>query len=173
MILLSKKCRLLLSIEQSREIGQDEARKKCCLLLLLLGCGTVGPSTHFSGVHRCEGPVGTTAIAIFGRAMGLPFTNLFASCCTSPSFVFGSRFATPPPYGPMSPLMCWLLSCGLYCFAVLADRWQVILGEFPSRCTQCARSATTWPWCHVFVFSMQSFLSVRSKSNMEQPEIVW
>ena len=27
--------------------------------------------------------------------MGPPFTNLFASCCTSPSFVFGARFATP------------------------------------------------------------------------------
>ena len=31
--------------------------------------------------------------------MGLPFTNLFASCCTSPSFVFGTRFATPPAPG--------------------------------------------------------------------------
>ena len=69
--------------------------------------------------------------------MGLPFTNLFASCCTSPSFVFGARFL-----GPMCPLMCWLLSCGLCCFAVLADRWQVILGEFPSRCTQCPRAHT-------------------------------
>ena len=74
--------------------------------------------------------------------MGLPFTNLFASCCTSPSFVFGARFATPHmALGPMCPLMCWLLSYGLCCFAVLADRWQVILGEFPGRCTQCARSA--------------------------------
>ena len=30
-----------------------------------------------------------------------------------------------------------LLSCGLGCFAVLSDRWQVILGESPGRCTQC------------------------------------
>ena len=82
--------------------------------------------------------------------MGLPFTNLLASCCTSPSFVFGARFATPRmALGPMCPLMCWLLSSGLCCFAVLADRWQVILGEFPGRCTQCARSATTWPVCLV------------------------
>ena len=74
--------------------------------------------------------------------MGLPFTNLVASCCTSPSFVFGARFATPcMALGPMCHLMCWLLSCGLRCFAVLADRWQVILGEFPGRCTQCPRSA--------------------------------
>ena len=36
-----------------------------------------------------------------------------------------------------------LLSCALCSFAVLADRWQVILGEFPGRCTQCARSAHT------------------------------
>ena len=78
--------------------------------------------------------------------MGPPFTNLFASCCTSPSFVFGARFATPyMALGPMCHLMCWLLSCGLCCFAVLADRWEVILGEFPSRCTQCTHSATTWP----------------------------
>ena len=56
--------------------------------------------------------------------MGLPFTNLFASCCTSPSFVFGARFATPRmALGPKCPLMCWLLSCGLCCFAVQADRW--------------------------------------------------
>ena len=27
--------------------------------------------------------------------MGLPFTNLLASCCTSPSFVFSARLATP------------------------------------------------------------------------------
>ena len=74
--------------------------------------------------------------------MGPPFTNLFASCCTSPSFVFGARFATPHmALGPMCHLMCWLLSCGLCCFAVLADRWQVILGEFPGRCTHCPRSA--------------------------------
>ena len=54
--------------------------------------------------------------------MGLPFTNLFASCCTSLSFVFGARFATPRmALGPMCPLMCWLLSCGLCCVAVLAD----------------------------------------------------
>ena len=39
-------------------------------------------------------------------------------------------------------------SAGLRCFAVLADRWQVILGEFPGRCTQCAHSATTWPLFH-------------------------
>ena len=45
--------------------------------------------------------------------------------------------------GPMCPLMCWLLSCVLCCFAVLADGWQVILGEFPSTCTQCPRSAHT------------------------------
>ena len=78
--------------------------------------------------------------------MGLPFTNLFASCCTSPSFVFGARFATPRmALGPMCPLMCWLLSCGLRCLAVQADRWQVILGEFPGRRTQSACSATTWP----------------------------
>ena len=78
--------------------------------------------------------------------MGPPFTNLFASCCTGLSFVFGARFATPRmALGPMCHLMCWLLSCGLCCFAVLADRWQVILGECPGRCTQCARSATTWP----------------------------
>ena len=39
--------------------------------------------------------------------MGLPFTNLFASCCTSPSFVFGARFTTPRmALGPMCPLMC-------------------------------------------------------------------
>ena len=74
--------------------------------------------------------------------MGLPFTNLFASCSTSPSFVFGARFTTPClALGPMCPLMCWLLSCGLCCFAVLADRWQVILGEFPCRRTQCPLSA--------------------------------
>ena len=55
--------------------------------------------------------------------MGLPFTNLFASCCTPPSFVFGAKFATPRmALGPMCPLMCWLLSCGLCCFAMLADR---------------------------------------------------
>ena len=71
-------------------------------------------------------------------AMGPPFTNLFASCCTSPSFVFSARFATHRiALGPMCHLMCWLLSCGLCCFAVLADRWHVILGEFPGRCTQC------------------------------------
>ena len=74
--------------------------------------------------------------------MGLPFTNLFASCCTSPSFIFGARFATPRmALCPMCPLMCWLLSCGLCCCAALAFRWQVILGEFPGRCTQCPRSA--------------------------------
>ena len=74
--------------------------------------------------------------------MGLPCTNLFASCCTSPSFVFGARFATPRMVlGPMCPLMCWLLSCGLCCFAVLTDTLQVILGEFPGRCTQCPHSA--------------------------------
>ena len=78
--------------------------------------------------------------------MGLPFTNLFASCCTSPSFVFGARFATPHmALGPMCPLMCWMLSCWLCCFAVLADRWQVILGEFPGRCTHCACSAHAVP----------------------------
>ena len=78
--------------------------------------------------------------------MGLPFTNLYASCCTSPSFVFGARFVTPRmALGPMCPLMCWLLSFGLCCFAVLADRWQVILGAFPGRCTRCARTATAWP----------------------------
>ena len=44
---------------------------------------------------------------------------------------------------PMCPLMCWLLSSGLCGFAVLVDRWQVILDEFPGRCTQCARSAHT------------------------------
>ena len=95
--------------------------------------------------------------------MGPPFTNLFASCCTSPSFVFGARFATPcMALGPMCHLMCWLFSCGLCCFAVLADRWQVILGEFPSRCTQCnnlandgeqqpmlcAGSFKSWAHCH-------------------------
>ena len=78
--------------------------------------------------------------------MGPPFTNLFASCCTSPSFVFGTRFATPRmALGPMCHLMCWLLSCGLCCFAVLADRWQVILGEFPGRCTQCNNLALAPP----------------------------
>ena len=78
--------------------------------------------------------------------MGLPFTNLFASCCTSPNFVFGAGFATPHmALDPMCPLMCWLSSCGLCCIAVLVDMWQVILGEFPGRCTQCAHSATTWP----------------------------
>ena len=78
--------------------------------------------------------------------MGLPFTNLFASCCTSPGFVFGARFTTPcMALGHMCPLMCWLLSCWLCCFAVLADRLQVILGDFPGRCTRCALSATTWP----------------------------
>ena len=78
--------------------------------------------------------------------MGPPFTNLFASCCTSLSFVFGAGFATPRmALGPMCHLKGWLLSCGLCCFAVLADRWQVILGEFLGRCTQCAHSATTWP----------------------------
>ena len=70
--------------------------------------------------------------------MGPPFTNLFASCCTSPNFVFGARFATPHmALGPMCHLICWLLSCGVCYFAVLADRWQVILGEFPGSCTQC------------------------------------
>ena len=39
----------------------------------------------------------------------------------------------------------WLLSCGLCCFAVLADIWQVVLGEFPDRCTQCTHSVTTSP----------------------------
>ena len=74
--------------------------------------------------------------------MGPPFINLFASYCTSPSFVFAARFATPRmAFGPMCHLMCWLLSCGLCCFAMLADRWQVILGEFPGRCTQCPRNA--------------------------------
>ena len=68
-------------------------------------------------------------------AMGPPFTNLFASCYASPSF---ARFATPPmACGPMCHLMCWLLSCGLCCFAVLAESRQVILGGFPGRCTQC------------------------------------
>ena len=77
--------------------------------------------------------------------MGLFFTNLFAFCCTSPSFVCGATFATlRMALGPMCPLMCWLLSCGLGYFAVLADRWQVILGESPGRYTQCPRSATTW-----------------------------
>ena len=47
--------------------------------------------------------------------------------------------------GPMCHLMCWLLSCGLCYFAMLADRWQVILGEFPGRCTQCAHSAHAVP----------------------------
>ena len=75
-------------------------------------------------------------------AMGPTFTNLFAYCCTSSSFVFGAKFATPRvALGPMCHLMCWLLSCGLWCFAVLADRWQVILGEFPGSCTQCPRRA--------------------------------
>ena len=46
-------------------------------------------------------------------AMGPPFTNLFASCCTSPSFVFGARFATPRmALGPMCHVMCWLLFVG-------------------------------------------------------------
>ena len=54
-------------------------------------------------------------------------------------------WAKRPNLRPMCPLMCWLLSCGLCGFAVLADRWQAILGEFPGRCTQCVRSATTWP----------------------------
>ena len=57
-------------------------------------------------------------------AMGPPFTNLFASCCTSPSFVFGARFAAPHmALGPMCHLMCRLLSCGLCYFVVLADKW--------------------------------------------------
>ena len=46
-------------------------------------------------------------------------------------------------FPPMCPLMCWLLSCGLCGFAVLADRWQAILGEFPGKCTQCPCSAHT------------------------------
>ena len=49
----------------------------------------------------------------------------------------------PPKHPQFLPLTCWLLSCGLCCFAVLADRWQVILGEFPGRCTQCAHNAHT------------------------------
>ena len=79
--------------------------------------------------------------------MGPPFTNGFALYCTSPSFLFGARFATPRmALGPMCHLTCWFLSCGLCCFAVLADGWQVIFGEFPGRCTQCTRGATTWLW---------------------------
>ena len=76
--------------------------------------------------------------------MGPPFTNIFASCCTSRSFVFGAKFTIlGMALGPMCHLMCWLLSCGLCCFAVLADRLQVILGEFPGRCMRCAHSAHT------------------------------
>ena len=84
--------------------------------------------------------------------MGVPFTNLLASCCTSPSFEFGAKFATPcMALGPMCHPMCWLLSCRLRCFSVPADRWQVILGEFPGRCMRCAHSATTWPlWLAAF-----------------------
>ena len=70
--------------------------------------------------------------------MGPLFTNLFAPCCTSPSFVFGAMFATlRMAFGPTCHLMCWLLSCGLCYSAVLSDGWRVILGEFSGRCTQC------------------------------------
>ena len=34
-----------------------------------------------------------------------------------------------------------MLSCGLCGSALLADRWQAILGEFPGRCTQCNNMA--------------------------------
>ena len=73
--------------------------------------------------------------------MELPSTNLLASFSTSGIFVSGARFATPHmALGPMCPLMCWLLSCWLCCFAVLAYMWQVILGEIPSVRSQCPQS---------------------------------
>ena len=56
--------------------------------------------------------------------MRLSFTNLFASCRTSPTFVFGASFATPfMALGVMCPVVCWLLSHGLCCFAVLEHKW--------------------------------------------------
>ena len=55
------------------------------------------------------------------------------------------RAQFPLPHGPPAEQFSSRLGCYLVGFAVLADRWQVILGEFPGRCTQCPRSATTWP----------------------------
>ena len=80
-------------------------------------------------------------------AMGPPFTNVFASCCTSPKFVFGTTFATlRMALGPICHLMLVVI-CRLCCFIVLANRWQVILGEFPG--TQCPCSAhTVRPQCN-------------------------
>ena len=36
-----------------------------------------------------------------------------------------------------------LFSCGLCCFAVLLDRWQVLLGEYPSLCVRSMHAVRT------------------------------
>ena len=121
MILLSKKSRLLLSIEQWREIGQDEARKNCLLLLLLLGYDTVGPGTQINGVHCCEDPVSTTAITIFGGAMGLPFTKPIRILLYLTQFCIRLQVCYPPPPACMAPCApscvgCYLVGfVGLFC----------------------------------------------------------
>ena len=70
---------------------------------------------------------------------------------------------------PMCPLMCWLLSCGLCGFAVLADRWQAILGEFPGTCTQCPRSATTWPEANGHRYLLREMVQGKDKGSGERP----
>ena len=54
-----------------------------------------------------------------------------------PHLVLYSVLGLLPLYGPWSHVPPYVLVVILWacCFAVLADRWQVILGEFPGKCT--------------------------------------
>ena len=75
--------------------------------------------------------------------MGLYPSQIYSHLVV-PHLVLYSALGLLPLVWPLAPCAPSCVGCYLVGFAALLW-WQVILGELPGRCTQCAHSATTWP----------------------------